>query len=242
MFMLSPLDYALYLFGLPLQLSVPLCALKSRCFLRYFPLSLYMLALTSSDIGRYLMLRHYGYLAHEYFTFYYYSDALLTICLYFALIGLYSQVFSEMNEKKYVRWGAIAILVATALVSYVIVRHSHQHPLSNFVLEIYFMGELSRNLYFVGAALTYLLWGAVKKMKETPTQLVQFVLGLGIYFSAQAASYALAVLHPKLVIWRFVSYAVSFWLPVAWSYTFLKISSKDRILTAQITRGAAARA
>ena len=35
--------------------------------------------------------------------FYYYSDALLTICLFFALMGLYSQVFKEMGAAIYVR-------------------------------------------------------------------------------------------------------------------------------------------
>jgi len=45
--------------------------------------------------------------------------------------------------------------------------------------------------------LTYLLWGAVLKLQETRTRLVQMVLSLGLYFSAYAGSYALVNLAPK---------------------------------------------
>ncbi len=36
-------------------------------------------------------------MSSEYIYFYYYSDAILTICLYFALMGLYAIVFEELG-------------------------------------------------------------------------------------------------------------------------------------------------
>src|SRR2546425_6744414 len=46
---------------------------------------------------------HYGRSSIEYRYFYFYSDALLVILLYFALISLYSRVFEEMRVERYVR-------------------------------------------------------------------------------------------------------------------------------------------
>jgi len=46
--------------------------------------------------------------------------------------------------------------------------------------------ELSQNLYFIGVLLTYLLWGAMMKMRENRTRLMQLVLTMGVYFSAFA--------------------------------------------------------
>jgi hypothetical protein len=52
------------------------------------------------------------------------------------------------------------------------------------------------------------------------------VLALGIYFSATAASYAIVTLFPSLesnVILEWVPPAMGLWLPLAWTYTFLKV-------------------
>src|SRR6266481_2998061 len=125
---------------------------------------------------RYQVLSHFGLRSSEYKYFYFYSDALLTIFLYLALITLYLHVFDEMKVEKYVRLAAIVLLAGTALFSYAVVQQSSQRMFTSFVYE------LSQNLYFVGLVLTYVLWGAILKLRETRTQLVQLVLSLGVYF------------------------------------------------------------
>lgn len=229
--MLGPLDYAFWFLTAFLQATVVVCAIRARCFLQFFPLCFYMLAASVSDVGRYVVLQRYGYASHTYFYFYFYSDALLTICLFFALMGLFSHVFQEMGAKLYLRIGALLVLGLTSAVSYFMVRQSQDRMLTHFV------AELSQNLYFVGAVLTYVLWAAVKKLRETRTQVIQFVLALGVYFSALAASYALAVLYPNSPIWRFGSYAMGVWLPAAWAYTFIKIPEGARLATARVVTG-----
>ena len=77
-------------------------------------------------------------------------------------------------------------MLGTAIFSYAVVDRSTDRLSTGFAIE------LSQNLYFVGLILTYILWGAVMKLRETRTRLVQFVLSLGLYFSAYAACYALA--------------------------------------------------
>src|SRR5882762_9512523 len=133
-----------------------------------------MLAASFVNIVRFKILFTYGFRSSEYGYFYYYSDLLLTIGLYFALIGLYSYVFEEMGAEQYVRFGALLLLLGTAGFSFAIVQQSSSRIMGHLVLEA------SQNLYFVGLVLTYVLWGAMLKLRETRTRLIQLVLALGL--------------------------------------------------------------
>jgi hypothetical protein len=229
--MLSPLDLALWILTSVLELGVLFCALRTRSFLRYFPLNFYMVVVITSDVARYTILKHYGLSSDNYRYFYYYSDTLLTICLFFALMSLYSHVFKEMGAAVYVRIGAVIVLVLTAAVCFAMVRHSHL-KVTRFAVE------LSQNLHFVGAVLTYALWSALKKLSETRTRLIQFTLALGVYFSAFAATFAISVLYPNSPALGFASGAMGLWLPLAWAYTFLKVPENARLQTARVLAGA----
>jgi hypothetical protein len=176
------------------------------------------------SVGRYRILTHYGYNSSEYLYFYYYSDALLTIFLYFALTSLYAHVFSDLSAHRLVRLGAVLLLAGTALFSYGVVQQSNAKLITHFVLE------LSQNLYFVGLVLTYVLWAAIMKLRESRTQLVQLVLSLGVYFSLFAATYALTNLYPsKRAIFLSFVQLFGFVLPMAWAYAFWRLSDSDRM-------------
>jgi hypothetical protein len=225
---LSPADYVLWVAGVLLDAVAVVCALKSKSFLRYLALSLYLLAAAGLSVARFVLLRTDGFNSPQYYYFYFFSDALLTIFLYFVLMGLYAHVFRELKVGKYVRAGAMLLLAGTALVSYRMVVASGDRMLGHFV------AELSQNLYFVGLVLTYILWGAVMKLRETRTRLIQFVLSLGVYFSAFAATYALANLYTRIVIWQYVPPILGICLPAAWAYTFLVVSDEDRLAVASV--------
>ena len=200
------------------------CALRGKVLSRYLPLMLYMLASALGDVVRFRILSHYGYSSKEYFYFYYYSDALLTIALYLALISLFIHVFREMNAENYVIFGASFLLAATALFSYLVIRQSSDRLLGPFVVE------LSQNLYFVGLVLTYVLWGAILKLRETRSQLIQLVLSLGVYFSLFAANYALRNLYPSLGgICSAFDQFFGCLLPAAWAYAFWRIPKDARL-------------
>jgi len=230
--MLSPLDYAVWFLTSLLELGVLCCALRTHSFRRFLPLNFYMLIAVVSDVARFVVLHHSGYGSNSYIYFYFYSDALLTICLFVALMGLYSEVFKEMGAAVYVRTGAIIVLVLTSAVCFAMVRHSQHRLMTHFAME------LSQNLHFVGAVLTYVLWSAVKKLHETRTRLIQFTLALGVYFSAFAASFALSVLYPSSPYSGLATYAMGLWLPLAWGYTFLKVPENARLVTSRVTAGA----
>src|SRR5256885_6835288 len=183
------------------------------------------------SVGRYWFLSHFGLRSSEYKYFYFYSDAVLTIFLYLALITLYLHVFDEMKVDKYVRLAAVLLLAGTALFSYGVVQQSQ----SSHRIYSHFFFELSQNLYFVGLILTYVLWGAILKLRETRAQLIQLVLSLGIYFSAFAATYALRNMYPNLqFIWASIAPILGCLLPLSWAYAFVRLSPEARVAPARL--------
>jgi hypothetical protein len=135
-----------------------------------------------------------------------------------------------MGASAYIRGAAAILIVATAGFSYVVVHQNRDHLTSRFVVE------LGQNFYFVGVVLTYLLWGAILKLRETRMRLIQLVLALGMYFSVNAGTYALRNLYPGLQsnILRWIPPLVGLWLPVAWSYTLSKVSEDSRLVPADL--------
>jgi hypothetical protein len=225
---LGSIDYAMWFLSASFEVSVVVCILRARSVKRYLSIVFYMLAEVLASSGRLFVLLRAGYSSHEYFYFYYYSDALLVICLYFALMGLYSQVFQEMQVSRYLRIAAILLLGVTAWFTYGVVADSRDRLLTHFVVE------LSQNLYFVGVVLTYLLWGAMMKLRETRTRLIQLVLSLGVCVSAFAATYALRNIYPAFSLWQYTPPLLAIALPAAWAYTFLRVTEDSRLATAQV--------
>ncbi|MGB8523842.1 MAG: hypothetical protein WCD43_12825 [Candidatus Acidiferrales bacterium] len=193
-------------------------------------LNLYMLAAAVVTVGQYVSIQRFGFQSLQYRYYYYYSESLLTIVMFCVIIQLYQHVFVEMNVSRYIRSAAAILLVATALFSYAVVRENKDHLTSRFVVE------LGQNLHFSGVVLTYLLWGAILKLRETRTRLIQLVLALGVYFSATAGVYALRNLFPGLQpsVLRWMPPLIGTWLPLAWAYTFYKVPEDARLTTARL--------
>jgi MFS family permease len=122
----------------------------------------------------------------------------------------------------------VLLLLGTALFSYAVLVQSEQRLATTFAYE------LSQNLYFVGLVLTYILWGAVLKLRETRTRLVQFILSLGLYFSAHAASYALGNVSSQYWFLRYLPPALGGLLPLAWTLTMWRYSEESRLEPARL--------
>ena len=206
------------------EAAVVVCALKKGAFRRYLLLNVYMLASVAVTVARFNVLKSYGFTSPQYIYVYYYSDALLTIFLYFALASLYAHVLSELKAERYLRLATLLLLAGTALFSYAVVEQSTTRLISRFVVE------LSQNLYFVGLVLTYILWGAILKMRETRLRIIQLVLSLGVYFSLFAADYALRNLYPSTrSVLVSVQQMIGCFLPLAWAYAFWFSSEEARL-------------
>ena len=221
--------YIVWLLGALLEAGVVVCAIKKKALRPYLFLNLYMASSLLVTVGRYNIVQHYGLVSSQYTYFYYYSDALLTILLYFALTSLFSRVFGELNAEQYVKLGAVVLLGGTALFSYAVVHQAENMLVTRFVVQ------LQQNLYFVGLVLTYVLWAAVLKLRETRTRLVQLVLSLGVYFSLLAADYALRSLYPNMnSLLQFLPPLVGCFLPAAWAYAFWRIPEDARLAPARL--------
>lgn len=227
--MLGPVDYALWFICSLCEACAVVFLLRSRSLFRYFPLGIYLLCSMVITPARFFVVFKYGLVSPDYIYFYYYSDTFLTICLFFAIMGLFSLMFEEMGASRYVRVGAMLLLAGTAWFSYQVVQHASDKLITRFVVE------LSQNLYFVGVVLTYVLWGAVVKLRETRTRLIHLVLGLGVFFSAFAANYALRNLYPQLsMIWMYLPPLMAIWLPASWAFTFYKIPEEARLAPSRV--------
>jgi hypothetical protein len=214
--------------GTAFELAFVVCSIVRKSFFQYFFLNLYFLLAVGSSVTRQLTVGVFGLGSTEYRYTYYYTDAMLTLALYVALISLYARVFYELRFGKYLRLTAVLLLVGTALFTYAVVAQSSDR------LSTTFAYELSQNLYFVGLVLTYILWGAVLKLRETRTRLVQFVLSLGLYFSAYAASYALLNLANKYSVVYFIAPAFGCLLPLAWTVTMWRYTEESRLVPGQL--------
>jgi glucan phosphoethanolaminetransferase (alkaline phosphatase superfamily) len=225
----GPLQYAIWLVCTLLEAAVLVCAYRRNATRRYLFLNVYMACEVLASVVRFEILQHYGLLSPTYAYFYYYSDALLTILLFFALSNLYSQVFAELQAERYVQLGAVVLLSGTALFSFAVVEQSSAKLVSHFVVEI------SQNLYFVGLVLTYILWAAILKLRETRTRLIQMVLSLGIYFSLYAANYALRNLYPSIgYVFQSLNPLIGCFLPFAWAYAFWRIPEDARLAPSRL--------
>jgi hypothetical protein len=214
--------------GTAFELAFVVSSIARKSFFTYFFLNLYMLLSVLASVGRWLVLRNYGFSSGQYMYCYYYTDALLTVALYVGLISMYARVFGELRFAKHMRLAAVVLLLGTAGFSYAVVAQSAEDLRTSFAYQ------LSQNLYFVGIVLTYLLWGAVLKLRETRTRLVQIVLSLGLYFSAYAASYALLNMYPKSSLIQYASPALGCLLPLAWCVTMLRYSEESRLVPARL--------
>ena len=214
--------------GTALELAFVVCSIARKSFFTYFFLNLYMLLDVPAEIARCLVLAQYGQKSDQYMYTYYYTDTLLTVVLYVLLISLFSRVFGELRFAKHMRLAAVVLLLGTAGFSYAVVAQSHDRLVTSFAYE------LSQNLYFVGIILTYLLWGAILKLRETRTRLVQIVLSLGLYFSAYACTYALTNLRPEVSVVKYASPLLGCLLPLAWCITIMRYSEDSRLAPAQL--------
>src|SRR5271169_1534666 len=112
--MLGPVDWTIWFLATLLEGSVVVCSIHRKAFKRYFFLNLYMLLSVLVSVVRFQVLMSHPTSSNEYRYTYFYSDALLTITLFFAVISLYSRIFQELRVEGYLRMGAVLTLAGTA--------------------------------------------------------------------------------------------------------------------------------
>ena len=130
--MLDPVNYGIWLAVIATEIFSLFCMIRGRAFTQHFTLFLYLSACLAGEVGAHAILQSSGYNSDAYYYFFFYSKSVLTICLYFVLMNLYSHVFSDMGAGKYIRGGAAMILAGTAGISYSLVATSAKKRVTPF--------------------------------------------------------------------------------------------------------------
>jgi hypothetical protein len=142
--MLGPLDYLIWLVGFLAEIGVVVYLLSRKEAFRYFPIAFYMLCDAFVTCGLFYCVHHFGFDSATYVYFYYYTDSLLNVLMFWVIIRFYQETFAEMGVSKYIRGAAVMLIFLTAVFSYAVVHQNRTHLTSHFVVEI------GQNFYFVG--------------------------------------------------------------------------------------------
>ena len=208
--------------GLLCALVIVEVCLRSRCFAQYYILCIYLLSNVAFSLGCYYVLHAYGYDSDEYIYFYYSGDAIPNVIGYLLIGSFFDRLLRESVFHKYVRPTLAIFFVLIVGISAFFIVGSVEHLYSEFVLE------LQQNLYFVGVLLTFLLWMSVNYLDVRSRRFTLLVSGLGIYFAAHAASYALRFLFSGLEAPMTVVPPLAYNFMVGlWLYTFLWVLEEE---------------
>ena len=217
--MISVYELIVLLIGPVLALGTVGVCLYQRCFLRYFLLNLYLLANVAFIASGYYLITRFGFESDRYYFFYYTGDALVNITGFIVIGSFFDRMLRESVFHKYVR--------PTLMFAFLLIVGVSSRFLSGSMDRFYyssFVYEFQQNMYFVGVLLTFLLWISMNYLQAETRRFVLLVSGLGIYWSAHAANYALQYLLPALgpILTKVPPLAYNL-MALLWLYTFWRI-------------------
>lgn len=188
----------------------------------YLVLNLFLLTNVWFTLGCYYVRSLYGYRSVEYFNFYYAGDPITSIVGYLVIASFFDVLLRQSTFHKYVRPTlAIFFLMIVGISSFFVVG-SVDRLYPSFVIEF------QQNLYFVGVLLTFLLWMSVNYLAVQSRRFSLLVSGLGIYFAAHAANYAIRFLFPSLSALTLVVPPLAYNFMVGlWLNTFLRVPEEE---------------
>ncbi len=216
--------YELSIAGLSVLLTlggVVVCV-WTKSFFRYLLLNFYLLSNLTFTLGCYYVYAVHGYDSLQYSYFYYLGDAVPNVVGYLLIGSFFDRLLRKSVFHKYVRPTLAIFFLLIAGISALFISGSVDRLYSHFVIEF------QQNLYFVGVLLTFLLWMAVSYLHVRSRRFTLLVSGLGIYFAAHAASYALWFLFPVLAPLIVVVPPLAYTFMVSlWLYTFLRVPEEE---------------
>ncbi len=220
--MVGTYDLVIEVLGAVLALGVVVICARQGFFNRYLFLNVYLLTNVVFTLGCYYVRSLYGYRSVEYFDFYYTGDAIPNIVGYLVIGSFFDRLLRHSTFHRYVRPTLTIFFVLIAGISAFFIAGSVDRLYPRFVIE------LQQNLYFVGALLTFLLWMAVSYLDVQSRRFTLLVSGLGIYFAAHAANYAIRFLFPSLSTLTLVVPPLAYNFMVGlWLYTFLRVPEEE---------------
>lgn len=223
--MIGAYDLVVVWLSVALALAVVGVCLRQRCIIRYLFLNLYLLSITAHTIGGLYFIRTEGYESPAYFYFYYTGDAILTVFGYLLIASFFDQMFRGSFLRPYIRPTLAIFFMLVVGVSALFISRNVPNLYSRFVIQF------EQNMFFVGVLLTLLLWISMSYLRAESRRFVLLVSGLGIYFSAHAANYALRFLFRDLadVLTKVPPLAYTL-MVLLWLYTFVRVPEGEAMV------------
>jgi len=216
--MIGTYDLVIALLSATLSLGAVVVCVREKSFSRYVVLNIYLLYSFAHTLGTLYFIRVYGYESLTYFYFYYTGDAIASIIGYLLIASFFDQMFRRSMFRPYIRPTLAIFFFLVVGVSALFVWRNYSTLYSSFLIE------LQQNMFFVGVLLTFLLWLSMNYLHAESRRFVLLVSGLGIYFSAHAANYALQFLSSGLKNALTMVPPLAYTLMVAlWLYTFWRV-------------------
>jgi len=184
-------------------------------FRKFVFLNFYLLLSVAISIGRYAVLTWFGLLSSAYAYFYYFSDALLTICLFLSICELSVRLVGTRVPRRRVVLLSAGALLAAAWFSFLLT------PLSGSRATTRFAFELSQNILFASGLSIVLLW--TWNLRNDPENRIaaRFVSVLSVYFSLFFLAYGARQLAPQASGLHSLFPMMAAWLPLGCGFALV---------------------
>ena len=204
------------------SLAIVAVCLKRACFVRYFFLNVYVVISVAFTWGSFYVLYKEGYDSLAYFYFYYTGDAIVTVINYILIGSFFTFMFRHSAFRKYVQLTISFFFVGVVIVSGMFISGNVDRFYSSWMIEF------EQNMYFVGVLLTFLLWMTMTYLGAETRRFALLVSGMGVFFAAHAANYAIRFLFPSLSALTLVVPPLAYNFMVGlWLYTFLRVPEEE---------------
>ena len=211
--MISSADFALWIYATVLCIFTDFVIVVRGQFRRFSSQAMYFAIVGAVNLLRLHVFNTYGFTSPEYGYFYYSSDLVLSVLLYFVLASLYREVFPAKSAHLHVRIGSALIAAGVGIFSFAILPTASSRLISRWIFEY------RENLYFVSALGALILFGVAtyKSNSTAPVHQLSFVFaGYYLFF---ALMYMIQYASPRWTLGGLVGF-FGMWLPLGVAYVF----------------------
>lgn len=174
--MISSADIVLWIYATVLSVFVAFVITVRGQFRRFFALTMYFAIVAAVSLLRLHVLNTYGFASREYGYFYYYSELLLCVLLYFVVASLYREVFPAKGAHLRVRIGSVILAAGIGILSFVITAEFSSRVLTRWIVEY------GQDLYFASTLAAVVLLGVTTYKSNIPKPVHQLAFVFAGYF------------------------------------------------------------
>jgi hypothetical protein len=213
--MISSADMVLWVYDTVLSVFVAFVIIIRGQFRRFSVLATYFAIVAPVSLLRMHVLYAYGLASSEYAYFYYFSDLLLCVFLYFAVVTLYRKVFPAKKSHLRVRVGSVLIAAGVGILSLAIVQAT-----SGRLIPPWFV-VYSQDLYPVSAVAALVLFGFAARKPNVPKPVHQLAFVFAGYYLVLTLMYTIRYFSRRwgVPLGGLVGF-FEMWLPLGVAYVF----------------------